>query len=144
MLIYQHFKKIDTGSANQSKLKGFMKNVYDFGKKYDIDVSKLETLPKLLINNFENEQIWQQIDAQTRNVVEELTKNDRISVENGIVADDEQLNGQEITENDEEMVEDDLEETSDEFGVKEHVPEDEGDDSYDDGNQSEMDEDFEK
>ncbi|KAK9886725.1 hypothetical protein WA026_017642 [Henosepilachna vigintioctopunctata] len=59
-------------SEPSSNIKQNLKVLYDHCKVKDITSSTSNTLPKLLIDNFDNEQIWQQIDLQNDFILKDI------------------------------------------------------------------------
>jgi hypothetical protein len=57
----------------EETIKSQLKSVYDLAKKFE-DHRDQNTVSKLIINDFDDEQIWQQIEIQNKFALPELEK----------------------------------------------------------------------
>jgi U3 small nucleolar RNA-associated protein MPP10 len=60
---------LQTDEEFSSQLKDTLKKIYDFTKKQEINMVTLNALPELIVQNFDLEQIWQQIELQNDSLI---------------------------------------------------------------------------
>ncbi|KAK9694333.1 Mpp10 protein [Popillia japonica] len=60
---------ISTEADRSNTIKFFVKNAYDFTKLEEENTRKSQALPELIIENFDLEQIWQQIELQNEDLL---------------------------------------------------------------------------
>ncbi|KAF8764929.1 U3 small nucleolar ribonucleoprotein like [Argiope bruennichi] len=65
---------LQQNSGNHESFKRISKKIYDCIVSCDITAPKYKSLKSLLIDGFDDEQVWQQLEIQNKNVVQHLDK----------------------------------------------------------------------
>ncbi|KAJ8304835.1 hypothetical protein KUTeg_018418 [Tegillarca granosa] len=63
---------LSTQESHSEKFKSATKNIYDLSKSYELKKDTLNTLPQLILDNFDEEQVWQELELQNHYVVNKL------------------------------------------------------------------------
>ncbi|CAH1117170.1 unnamed protein product [Phaedon cochleariae] len=66
---------LDCDVSLQNRVKTNLKHVYDFLKSEEVGVRSTDALPELLIRNFDDEQIWQELELQNDQLLTTSLKN---------------------------------------------------------------------